>query len=71
MNAIMLSLAFAVTGGRIDRECLRYQGRAISHIREKMSSVDEATTEPTIGAILLLTGVEVYVFILWICRNLS
>jgi hypothetical protein len=59
LNAVMLSLAFAVTGGSIDRECLRYQGQAISYIREKMSSLDEATSESTIGAILLLAGVEV------------
>jgi hypothetical protein len=59
MNAVMLSLAFAVTGGSINQECLGYQGQAISHIREKMSSLDEATSESTIGAILLLAGVEV------------
>jgi hypothetical protein len=60
LNAIMLSFVFAVTGGSIDRECLGYQGQAISCIREKMSSLDEATSESTIGAILLLAGVEVY-----------
>jgi hypothetical protein len=59
MNAVMLSLAFAVTGGNIDRECLGYQGRAISYIRKKMSSPDDATSESTIGAILLLAGVGV------------
>ncbi|KAK7426686.1 hypothetical protein QQZ08_006864 [Neonectria magnoliae] len=59
LNAVMLALAFAATGGIIDRECLGYQGQAIGYIREKMSSLDEAATESTIGAILLLTGVEV------------
>ena len=59
LNAVMLSFAFAVTGGSINRECLGYQGQAISYIREKMSSLDEATSESTIGAILLLAGVEV------------
>ncbi|KAL2831403.1 hypothetical protein BDW59DRAFT_140140 [Aspergillus cavernicola] len=58
LNAVMLSLAFAVTGSSIDQECLRYQGQAISYIRERMSSLGEATSEPTIGAILLLAGVE-------------
>ncbi|KAH6653251.1 hypothetical protein BKA67DRAFT_593227 [Truncatella angustata] len=58
LNAVMLSLAVAVTGGSIDRECLGYQGQAISYIRERMSSLDEATSESTIGAILLLAGVE-------------
>ncbi|KAL4861338.1 hypothetical protein BDV12DRAFT_69636 [Aspergillus spectabilis] len=58
LNAVMLSLAFAVTGGSIDQECLRYQSQAISYIRERMSSLGEATSESTIGAILLLAGVE-------------
>lgn len=59
LNAVMLSLAFAVTGGSIDQECLGYQGQAISYIRQSMSRLDEATSESTIGAILLLAGVEV------------
>ncbi|MCJ1223713.1 hypothetical protein MMC12_000356 [Toensbergia leucococca] len=58
LNAIMLSFVFAVTGGRINRECLGYQSQAIGYIRERMSSLDEATSESTIGAILLLAGVE-------------
>ncbi|RDW60540.1 hypothetical protein BP6252_11923 [Coleophoma cylindrospora] len=58
LNAVMLSFAFAVTGGSIDRECLGYQGQAIKYVREKMRSLDEATSESTIGAILLLAGVE-------------
>lgn len=55
----MLSLAFEVTGGSIDRECLDYQSQAISFLRGKMSSLDDATSESTFGAILLLAGVEV------------
>lgn len=55
----MLSFVFAVTGGIIDREYLGYQSQAISYIRERMSSLDDATSESTIGAILLLAGVEV------------
>ncbi|KAL4786414.1 hypothetical protein BJX76DRAFT_321277 [Aspergillus varians] len=58
LNAVMLSLALAVTGGSIDRECLRYQGQAISYIRQRMNHLGEAITETTIGAILLLAGVE-------------
>ncbi|KAF2790979.1 hypothetical protein K505DRAFT_377130 [Melanomma pulvis-pyrius CBS 109.77] len=58
LNAVMLSFALAVTGGSINRECLGYQGQAISFIRERMSSLNEATSESTIGAILLLAGVE-------------
>ncbi|KAI1164823.1 hypothetical protein F5B18DRAFT_660802 [Nemania serpens] len=58
LSALMLSLAFAVVDGRINRECLSYRDQAISHIRERMGSPGEATSESTLGAILLLAGVE-------------
>ncbi|KAL4982733.1 hypothetical protein BDW68DRAFT_50099 [Aspergillus falconensis] len=57
VNAVMLALAFAATGGSINRECLRYQSQAITYIRERMDSVDDAASEGTIGAILLIAGV--------------
>ncbi|KAJ2970188.1 hypothetical protein NUW58_g9771 [Xylaria curta] len=59
LSAVMLSLSFAVADASINRECLWYQGQAISYVRERMSSLSEATSESTIGAILLLAGVEV------------
>ncbi|KAF5024062.1 hypothetical protein F66182_3858 [Fusarium sp. NRRL 66182] len=59
LNAVMFSFAFAANGCVINRECLQYQGQAIRYIRERMSSLDKATPESTIGAILLLVGVEV------------
>lgn len=59
LNAVMLTFALAVTEGSIDRECLRYQSQAMSCIRERMNSLDRATSISTIGAILLLAGVEV------------
>ncbi len=59
VNAVMLALLSAVTGGTIGQEGLGYQYKAISGIRERMSRVDEATSESTIGAILLLAGIEV------------
>ncbi|KAL5336855.1 hypothetical protein BJX70DRAFT_371325 [Aspergillus crustosus] len=58
LNAVMLSLAFAVTGGKVDGECLRYQSQAIRYIRERIAEVREVTSEATIGSILLLAGVE-------------
>ncbi|KAI1111627.1 hypothetical protein F5Y14DRAFT_453860 [Nemania sp. NC0429] len=58
VSAIMLSFAFSVAGGQINRECLAYQDQAISHIRERIGSPTEATSESTLGAILLLAGVE-------------
>ncbi|KAJ5294173.1 N-ethylmaleimide reductase [Penicillium antarcticum] len=58
LSAAMLRISFAITDGYIDVECLRYQGQALSSIRRRMSSPDMATTESTLGAILLLVGVE-------------
>jgi hypothetical protein len=56
----MLTFAFAVTAGSIDRECLEYQGDALNSIRESMNHSEKATSESTLGAILLLAGIEVY-----------
>ncbi|CEI63545.1 hypothetical protein FVEN_g6676 [Fusarium venenatum] len=56
-NAVMLSLAFAASGGIINKECLIYRGQAIHHIRETMM-FNHSVSESTIGAILLLVGVE-------------
>ncbi|KAE8441222.1 hypothetical protein EG329_005622 [Mollisiaceae sp. DMI_Dod_QoI] len=58
LNAVMLTFAFAATAGSIDRECLGYQSEALSSIRERMSSPNRATSESTLGAILLLAGIE-------------
>ena len=56
----MLTFTFAVTGGVIDRECLRYQTDAVRFLRETISGSDDTmTTISTLGAILLLAGVEV------------
>ncbi|RBR25385.1 uncharacterized protein FIESC28_01822 [Fusarium coffeatum] len=55
MNAVMLSLAFAASGGVLNNESLVYRGQAIHHIRETMN---KTVSESTIGAILLLVGVE-------------
>ena len=59
VNAVMLALVSAVAGSKIERERLGYQYKAIAGIRERMDRVDEATSETTIGAILLLAGIEV------------
>ncbi|KAI0377550.1 hypothetical protein F5Y04DRAFT_264105 [Hypomontagnella monticulosa] len=57
LNAIMLTFSFAVTGV-IDSECLRYQSQALNFIRVRMNFPDEATSESTLAAILLLVGVD-------------
>ncbi|CAI7564717.1 unnamed protein product [Penicillium viridicatum] len=59
LSAVMLTFLFTVTAGMTSRECLEYQNKALSSIRQRMSSPDKAATESTIGAILLLAGVEV------------
>lgn len=56
INAVMLSLAFAASGGVLNNESLVYRGQAIHYIRETMN---KTVSESTIGAILLLVGVEV------------
>ncbi|KAK7926953.1 hypothetical protein PG985_003951 [Apiospora marii] len=62
LNAVMLTFAFAALGGAsLDQESLRYQSKAISSLRGKISSVQDVSAleaMPTIGAILLLAGVE-------------
>jgi hypothetical protein len=63
LSAVMLTCAFAATAGRIDRECLGYQSEALSSIRQRMSCLDRAISESTLGAILLLAGVEVCITI--------
>ena len=59
LSAVMLTFLFTVTAGMTSRECLEYQNKALSSIRQRMSSPDKAATESTIGAILLLAGIEV------------
>lgn len=65
LNAVMLTFAFAAVGGAsLDQESLGYQSKAISSLRGKISSVRDVSAlevMPTIGAILLLAGVEVCV----------
>ncbi|KAJ5523743.1 N-ethylmaleimide reductase [Penicillium frequentans] len=58
LSAIMLTYAYATTAGSIDRECLRYQGEVLSAIRQRMSSPNTVTKVSTLGAILLLAGIE-------------
>jgi hypothetical protein len=67
----MLTFAFAVTAGSIDRECLGYQSEALSSIRKRMSSPAGATSESTLGAILLLAGIEVCINFSLMSPNLA
>ncbi|KAI1296118.1 hypothetical protein F5Y03DRAFT_370899 [Xylaria venustula] len=58
LSAVMYSLAFAAAGGDTNRECLGYQSHTFCYVRAKMNSLSAAASESTIGAILLLAGVE-------------
>lgn len=58
LNATMLTFSFAVNEV-IDLECLGYQRQALNYIRIRISSPDEAASELTLAAILLLAGIEV------------
>ncbi|KAH9907791.1 hypothetical protein F4778DRAFT_719121 [Xylariomycetidae sp. FL2044] len=57
-NALLLALATAVNDGRSNTECLTYKSHSIRWINERMRDTNKAATSSTIGAILLLTGVE-------------
>lgn len=61
-NAVMFSLLFAVTEGNLDLECLKYKVCVIGCIRDKVAYIKGAVLESTIGAILLLVGVEVGIY---------
>lgn len=68
LNATMLTFAFAVSG-TIDREFLRYQSQALTSIRSRMKCPDWATSESTLGAILLMAGVDVrtlFLHVYWV-----
>lgn len=59
LNALMLAFAFGAGTGTIDEECLYYKGQAIHFLRQRMNAPISGATEPTLGAILLIAGVEV------------
>ncbi|KAH8886597.1 hypothetical protein GQ53DRAFT_784869 [Thozetella sp. PMI_491] len=65
LNAVMLTFALAVTGGNMDNECVGYQNQALAAVRERMSSPEAALSLPTLGAILLLAGVEARLGMRW------
>jgi len=55
----MLSLSVAASGYQVTQECLSYKSRAISYINQKIQYTQNYSISATIGAILLLIGVEV------------
>jgi hypothetical protein len=59
LNAIMLTFSFSIAAGHLNRQCLEYQSAALSSVRKRINSPNKSTMESTMGAILLLAGVEV------------
>ncbi|KAL6892008.1 Alpha/Beta hydrolase protein [Trichoderma evansii] len=57
-NALLLALQFAVNNEKFDTECLKQKSQTITLINKKLNNTPEALTNSTIGAILLLLGVE-------------
>ncbi|KAI0128008.1 hypothetical protein BJ170DRAFT_628064 [Xylariales sp. AK1849] len=57
-NALLMALAFAANGWTMNVECLAHKNRSIQAVNEKMATIREATKPSTIGAILLLVGIE-------------
>lgn len=60
--ALCLTLALSANGGVMDGECSAYRLKCIRHINEKLSDPAQAASTTTVGAILLLVGVEVGFF---------
>ena len=60
-HAFMLSITFVLNGGALTTECLIYKAEAMRSLNEKMQSPQTAMEETSIGAIMLLTGIEVSV----------
>ena len=58
-SALCLTLAFAANGGTLDKECTAYRLKAIQCINERLSDHAKAASNTTMGAVLLLVGVEV------------
>lgn len=59
LSAVLLTTHFGVGGDIFDDDCLRYQLETIKTVRERISLPDATTVISTLGAILLLAGVEV------------
>lgn len=59
LNAVMLTYTSAFTPIGCRGEHFRYQTEALSSLRQNLKSPDGATSESTLGAILLLAGIEV------------
>lgn len=58
-NAILLTLTFAVNNDATSAKFLTYKGETLRWINERLQDPESCAAPATIGAILLLIGVEV------------
>ncbi|KIW18512.1 hypothetical protein PV08_02800 [Exophiala spinifera] len=58
LNAVLLTATYAATKDVLDHEYLKYQTETMRIVRERISFFDPSTTVSTMGAILLLAGIE-------------
>ncbi|RAO72778.1 uncharacterized protein BHQ10_008790 [Talaromyces amestolkiae] len=58
LYAVMLTYTSAVASSSYNDEHFIYRTETLSSLRQSLRSSDEATSEPTLGAILLLAGIE-------------
>ncbi|PCH00714.1 Hypothetical protein PENO1_046560 [Penicillium occitanis (nom. inval.)] len=58
LNAVMLTYTSAFTPSSCNDELFKYQTEALRSLRRNLESPDGATSESTLGAILLLAGIE-------------
>lgn len=58
-NAVMLALSFAANEYQVTQECLAYKDNTIRHINQKIGGSLDSSVSKTMGAILLLVGIEV------------
>lgn len=59
-SALCLTLVFASNGHVMDEECVLYNTKTIKYLNARLSNPDEAASNVTLGAVLLLVGVEVW-----------
>ncbi len=57
--ALLYSIAFTLNNGCLTAECLEYKGEALRFLNEKMRCPQKAISDASVGAIIILTGVEV------------
>ncbi len=69
LNAILLTATFAISRGILDQASLQYQTKTIQTVRQRVRNVEDATITSTLGAILLLAGIEVRLSPLFVVRT--